>query len=68
MYVVIIDYIVIRTNILAYTVIRVWQTCFQLLCTICLEQVSAIHLISQQFQLVQTSSKNSSVCSSLISV
>ena len=50
-----------------YIVIRVWQTCFQLLCTICLQQVTAVHPISQQFQLNQILSKNPSVCSSLIS-
>ena len=48
-------------------VIRVWQTCFQLQCTICLEQATAISPISQQFQLIQVSLKNLSVCSSLIS-
>jgi len=32
---------------IAYVVIQVWQTCFQLLRTICLEQVTAIHPISQ---------------------
>ena len=40
---------------------------FQLLCTICLEQVTAIHPISQQFQLVHISSKNPSLWSSLMS-
>ena len=45
-------------NLLAF--IRVWQTCFHLLRTICLEQVTAIRPISQQFQLIQISSKNSS--------
>jgi len=45
-------------NLLA--LIRVWQTCFHLLRTICLEQVTAIRPISQQFQLIQISSKNSS--------
>jgi len=39
----------------------------QLVRTICLEQVTAIHPISQQFQLIQISSKSPSVCSSLIS-
>ena len=48
----------------AYIVIRVWQTCFQLLHTICLEHVTTIHPISQQFKLIQISSKNPSVCSS----
>jgi len=38
-----------------------------LLHTICLGQVTAIHAISQQFQLIQISSRNPSVCSSLIS-
>ena len=38
-----------------------------LLCTICMEQVTAIHPISQQFQLIQISYRNPSVCSSLIS-
>ena len=52
----------------AYIVIRaVWQTCFQLLRTVCLEQVTAIHPISQQFQLIHISSENQSVCSSVIS-
>ena len=41
----------------AYIVVRVWQTCIQLLRTICLEQVTAIHPICQQFQLIQISSK-----------
>jgi len=49
----------------AYNIIRVWQTCFQLLCTICLEQLTVIYPISQQFQLIQIPSKNPSVCSSL---
>ena len=49
-----------------YIVVQVWQTCFQLLCTVCLEQVTAIHPISQQLQLIQISSRNPSVCSSLI--
>ena len=35
---------------IAYVVIRVWRTCFQLLRTICSAQVTAIHPISQQFQ------------------
>jgi len=43
------------------------QACFQLLHTICLEQVTAIHPISKQFQLIQISFKNPPVCSSLIS-
>ena len=49
----------------AYNIIRVWQTCFQLLCTICLEQLTVIYPISRQFQLIQIPSKNPSVCSSL---
>jgi len=50
-----------------YILVQVWQTCFQLLCTVCLEQVTAIHPISQQFQLIQISSRNPPVCSPLIS-
>jgi len=38
---------------IAYTVIGVWQTCCQLLYTVCWEQlVTAIHPISQQFQVI----------------
>jgi len=43
------------------------QACFQLLHTICLEQVTAIRPISKQFQLIQISFKNPPVFSSLIS-
>ena len=38
-----------------------------IVCSVCLEQVTALHPISQQFQLIQISFKNPSVCSSLIS-
>ena len=43
------------------------STMYQLLHTICLEQVTATRPISQQFQLIQISCINPPVCSSLIS-
>ena len=43
------------------------STMYQLLRTICLEQVTATRPISQQFQLIQISCINPPVCSSLIS-